>query len=166
MRLHIIECSRTYHFKRLRLCVSVSLLLLIALFSQACGDAVQQTTNAYVKARPEANEAATLMTLKTISSAQQNYLARGNSSYGTFNQLVEAGALDQRFNGETPVVGGYAFTMKLTGGQPPGYSVNADPQPSANRPITGSRHYYLDSKSGTIRVNDARQATADDSPLQ
>lgn len=134
----------------------------------ACGSA-QETTNAYSRARPAADEAAIVMALKTIANAQQTYFARSGNSYGTFDQLVEAGALDGRFRGSAPVVSGYVFKMNVApsaGGQPAlTYSVNADPQPSANAQATGTRHYFMDSNSA-IHYNESQTAAASDPLLQ
>lgn len=159
--------SNKYHFKSITVYLCAVLVLLCAVFSQACGDSVQQTTNAYVKARPEANEASTLATLKTISSAEQNYLVRAGK-YGTFDQMVGAGVLDSRFSGTAPVVNGYAFSISLPpegGDKPPGFAVNADPQPTANRPITGQRHYFMDA-AGIVHYNDTQPATSNDPALK
>jgi hypothetical protein len=169
MKLQMRADEHRNWFDSCRLHLSLSLIALCVVFSQGCGDSVEQTTNAYIKARPGADEAAIAMTLKQIASAQQNYLlTRASNSYGTFDQLVEAGFLDARFKGSAPVTHGYVFNMKLVearDGQSPSFSVNADPQPSRERPVTGTRHYYLDSSASAIRVNPDRPATASDAPL-
>jgi hypothetical protein len=142
-------------------------MTIAALFSFACS-AAQETTNAYTKARPAADSAATLMTLKQVANAQQTYFARTGASAATFDQLVESGALDERFKGASPVVGGYVFTMNVTtaspAGKPGAYSVNADPQTPA-QPSTGTRHYFMES-GGAIHYNDSQAATASDPLLQ
>jgi hypothetical protein len=140
-------------------------MAIAALFSSACS-AAQETTNAYTKARPAADSAATLITLKQLANAQQTYFAR-TASAGTFDQLVESGALDERFRGARPVVGGYVFTMNVTAtptGKPGAYSVNADPQTPA-QPSTGTRHYFMES-GGAIHYNDSQSASASDPLLQ
>lgn len=167
MRARMKRASSKYHFKSAAVYLRAATILFFALFSQACGDSVQQTTNAYVKARPEANEASTLATLKTVSSAEQNYLVQ-TGKYGTFDQLLGAGVLDSRFSGTAPVVNGYIFSISLPpagGDKPPSFAVNADPQPSASRPITGQRHYFMDA-AGIIHYNDAQAATASDPSLK
>ena len=134
----------------------------------ACGS-TEETTNTYSKARPAADEAAIVLTLKTIAAAQQTYFARSGSSYGTFDQLVESGALDGRFRGAAPVVAGYVFKMNVAptpgGQQALTYSVNADPQPTANQQTTGARHYFMDSNSA-IHYNASQTASAADPLLQ
>ena len=149
----------------IRFIASLSLALGI-LFLLSCSS-VQETTNTYTKARPAADESATLMTLKTIATAQQTYFAR-TGALGTFSQLADSGALDGRFKGDKPVVNGYAFTMNLTTlptDKQAAYSVQADPQPTANRQTTGTRHYFMDS-SGVIHYNDSQPATASDPTSQ
>ncbi|MBD0373404.1 MAG: hypothetical protein ICV60_21390 [Pyrinomonadaceae bacterium] len=138
---------------------------LCALFMLACG-AAQETANVYTKARPSADSGAALMTLKQIANAQQTYFARTGNAYGTFDQLVESGALDPRFTGTSPVVNGYVFTMKVAASTAakPAYSVNADPQP-AGGPATGTRHYFMDA-SGTIHYNETQPASFSDPVLQ
>lgn len=149
--------------------LAATLLFMLALsLLVACGSA-EETTNTYSKARPAADEAAIVITLKTIANAQQTYFARSGSSYGTFDQLVESGALDGRFRGSAPVVGGYVFKMNVApspgGQQALTYSVNADPQPAANRQTTGTRHYFMDSNS-VIHYNESQTASANDPSLQ
>jgi hypothetical protein len=136
-----------------------------ALLMLACGSA-QETTNAYTKARPGADEAATVMTLKTVASAEQTYFAR-KGSYATFEQMVDAGALDTRFAGATPALNGYVFKVNVA--QPsatPSYTVNADPQAAPSNPATtGTRHYFMDS-TGVIHYNASQAAAASDPVLQ
>lgn len=137
-----------------------------AIFMPACGGGAQETANVYTKARPAADAGAALMTLKQIANAQQTYFARTGNAYGTFDQLVDAGALDQRFAGASPVVNGYVFTMKVTPAQADksAYSVSADPQP-AGGPATGTRHYFMDA-SGVIHYNETQAASSTDPLLQ
>lgn len=134
------------------------------LFMLGCGSA-RETTNAYTKARPAADEAATLMTLKTIANAQQTYFARTGGAYGTFDQLAESGALDGRFRGARPVVNGYAFTMRVAtspADKPAAYSLNADP--AADPQASGARHYFMDG-AGAIHYNESQAAVATDPVL-
>ncbi len=102
--------------------------------------------------------------LKKIADAQQKYrTGPGGSSYGSFKQLVGAGLLDESYDSDSPVIGGYRFTMRLesgTGGRQPEFNVSADPHPADNW-LAGKYHYYMDS-SATIHGNRWRSATADD----
>jgi hypothetical protein len=76
--------------------------------------------------------------------------------------------LDSRFDGTTPVVDGYVYTMKVipksTSSQA-GYTINADPQVPTGVSATGKNFYYVDSDSNTIHVNDTAPATATDKPI-
>jgi hypothetical protein len=124
--------------------------------------ACQQYSSGLVQSAARSDEAVVLSNLKSLVLAQQSYnLSTGN--YGTFNQLTEAGYLDSRFKGEKPVVSEYVYTMTVTEKTPenpmPSYSVNADPGRSGDR---AGRHFYLDSSSTDIHVNNSQAATAAD----
>src|SRR3977135_3931051 len=61
-----------------------------------------------------ANEAAAIKSLRTIAEQQMLYYNSHNrSTFGTFDEMLKDGMLDTRFNGSTPVVEGYVFTMKV-----------------------------------------------------
>ena len=114
------------------------------------------------------NESAAVSTLNTISAAQQAYL-EVTGQYATFDQMIEAQVIGPEFAGSAPVIDGYVFTMKVAPGtetQKPFFSVNADPQVAGGDRATGVRHYYLDSNTVGIRVNDERPATASDRPRE
>jgi prepilin-type N-terminal cleavage/methylation domain-containing protein len=116
-----------------------------------------------------ANEAAAVKSLRTLAEQQMLYYnAHNRSTFGTFEEMLKEGLLDNRYAGSTPVVEGYVFTMKIipksTTAQA-GYSVNADPQVSEGVQATGKNHFYMGSDSNTIHVNDAQPATAADPPI-
>jgi prepilin-type N-terminal cleavage/methylation domain-containing protein len=116
-----------------------------------------------------ANEAAAVKTLRTIAEQQMLYYnAHQRSTFGTFEEMLKENLLDTRFSGGTPVVDGYVYTMKVipksTTAQP-GYTINADPQITEGVGATGKNHYYVDSDTNTIHVNDAQPATATDPPI-
>jgi prepilin-type N-terminal cleavage/methylation domain-containing protein len=116
-----------------------------------------------------ANEAAAVKTLRTIAEQQMLYYnAHQRSTFGTFEEMLKENLLDTRFSGGTPVVDGYVYTMKVipksTTAQP-GYTINADPQITEGVGATGKNHYYVDSNTNTIHVNDAQPATATDPPI-
>ena len=76
--------------------------------------------------------------------------------------------MDNRFEGDEPVVQGYVFKLKVTPksrNQAPSFAVNANPQVSEGISATGKRYFYIDPNVSTIRVNDEKEATAEDSPL-
>ncbi len=116
-----------------------------------------------------ANEAAAIKSLRSIAEQQMLYYNSHNrSTFGTFEEMLKDGMLDERYAGGTPVVEGYIFTMKVipkSTTSPAGYQVTADPQVTEGVGATGRNHYYLDSNSNTIRVNATQQATVTDPPL-
>jgi len=116
-----------------------------------------------------ANEAAAVKTLRTIAEQQMLYYnAHQRTTFGTFEEMLKENLLDTRFSGGTPVVDGYVYTMKVipksTTAQP-GYTINADPQITEGVGATGKNHYYVDSNTNTIHVNDSQPATATDPPI-
>jgi prepilin-type N-terminal cleavage/methylation domain-containing protein len=114
------------------------------------------------------NETAATQTINTIKQLQADYSLGHRGEYGTFEQLIKEGALDERFKGDAPVVSGYVFTMKVvpkSSGQPATYTVNADPQSSEGIGATGRRHFYFDPSLSTIRENPEQPATASDPPI-
>jgi Tfp pilus assembly protein PilE len=114
-----------------------------------------------------ANETAAIQTLNTIAVEERTYHVE-HGSYATFDQLIEDGAFDKRFAGESPVVEGYIYRLKLTpkaGNTPPAFGVNADPQQSEGFSATAKRHFYMDSTGTLIHYNEDRPATGDDPPL-
>jgi prepilin-type N-terminal cleavage/methylation domain-containing protein len=118
----------------------------------------------------QANEAAAVKTIRTISEQQMLYYNGHNrSTFGTFEQMLKDGMLDARFsNGTTPVVEGYVFSLKViqkSTGQPASYTINADPQQSEGVGATGKNHFYSDSNASTIHVNADQPAAPTDPPL-
>lgn len=142
----------------------IELMIVIAIIGILVGVGVPAWRNAVMAG----NETAAIQTLKTIATEQRTYYnQKGRSSYATFDQLIENGALDKRFAGDEPVVEGYKFTMKVTpksSSQPPAFTINADPQSSEGLGATGKRHFYIDANINTIRVNNNAPASAEDSP--
>jgi prepilin-type N-terminal cleavage/methylation domain-containing protein len=116
-----------------------------------------------------ANEAAAIKTLRSIAEQQMLYFnAHQRSSFGTFEEMRKENLLDARFDGTTPVVDGYVYTMKVipkSTTQQPGYTINADPQVATGVSATGKNHYYVDSDSNTIHVNPDQPATVSDRPI-
>ena len=116
-----------------------------------------------------ANEAAAVKTLRTIGEQQMLYYNSHNrSTFGTFDQMLKDGMLDARFAGNPPVVEGYIFTLKVipkSTNQQPSYTINADPQQTEGVGATGKNHYYVDSNTTTIHVNDSQPATVSDPPI-
>lgn len=115
------------------------------------------------------NEAAAIKHLRTIAEQQMLYYnSHQRSSYGGFDEMLKEGLLDKRFEGTTPVVEGYVFTMRVipkSTAQQAGYALNADPQVTEGVGATGKNHFYLDSNTNTIHVNDSQPATVSDPPI-
>jgi len=116
-----------------------------------------------------ANEAAAIKTLRSIAEQQMLYYnAHQRSSFGTFEEMLKENLLDTRFSGTTPVVDGYVYQMKVipkSTAQQAGYTINADPQVSEGVGATGKNHFYLDSDSNTIHVNETQPAAVADKPI-
>ena len=111
------------------------------------------------------NETAATQTLDRIKTFQAQYASRNRGKFATFDQLITAAGLDEKFAGERPVVNGYIYTMVLeepSSARPASYRVNADPQVPTGVTATGTRFFYTDSAIGTIKANDTQPAKAED----
>ena len=143
----------------------IELMIVIAII----GILVAVGIPAYQAITRAGNEAAAIKTLQNIAVNQRLYIKQKNgNAFGTFDQLINEVNLDKRFAGDAPVVSGYVFTMKITpkaSGQPPFYTINADPQNAEGLGATGKNHYYLDANSDTDKVNDQQPAGPDDAPV-
>ncbi len=135
--------------------------LLVALLPASCSTGPSSSQGGYQKSIKAVDETAAIQLLRTIATAQtQSKTTRG--SYGDFNDLVQAGLLDQRFASTSPDLNGYRFTMRASESE---FSVNADPQKSDESGTNGGRYFYLESSDGTIHVNPAKTATKSDPSL-
>lgn len=143
----------------------IELMIVIAIIGILIGVGIA----GYRAAIKAANEAAAVKTLRSIAEQQMLYFnAHQRSAFGTFEEMRKENLLDSRFDGTTPVVDGYVYTMKIipksTSAQP-GYTINADPQVASGAAATGKNHYYVDSDTNTIHVNGEQPATATDPPI-
>ena len=112
------------------------------------------------------NEAAAIETLGRIRESQAAYALGHRGDFGTFDQLIKDGSLDERFAGDSPVVSGYIYMMKVTPkstSTPSNFTVNANPQQLGT---TGSRFFYIDPGISTARANEEKEASATDPPAQ
>jgi prepilin-type N-terminal cleavage/methylation domain-containing protein len=113
-----------------------------------------------------ANEAAAIKSMRTIAEQQMLYYnSKQRTTFGNFEELRRENLLDNRYDGTTPLVEGYIFTLRViprSTSQQAGYTLNADPQISEGVSATGKNHFYLDSDTNTIHVNDSQAATASD----
>jgi prepilin-type N-terminal cleavage/methylation domain-containing protein len=143
----------------------IELMIVIAIIGILIGVGIA----GYRAAIRAANEAAAVKTLRSIAEQQMLYFnSHQRSAFGTFEEMRKENLLDSRFDGTTPVVDGYVYTMKIipksTSAQP-GYTINADPQVASGTGATGRNHYYVESDSNTIHVNAEQPASATDPPI-
>ena len=143
----------------------IELMIVIAIIGILIGVGIA----GYKAAIKAANEAAAVKTLRSIAEQQMLYFnARQRSSFGSFEEMRKENLLDARFDGTTPIVDGYVYTMKVipksTSAQP-GYTINADPQVPTGTAATGTNHFYVDSDTNTIHVNREQPASATDPPI-
>jgi hypothetical protein len=134
---------------------------LFAFCFSACSSSGNEGLGALPKSVTAADETSAIQGLRTIASAQTQAKAMRNS-YANFDALVQLGFLDERFAGSNPNIRGYRFSITANENQ---FAVNADPQPTANAPAPGGRHFYLDSTDNVIRVNSSQSATRQDPAL-
>lgn len=131
-------------------------LLLLCAGCEQYSTGIQQTV-------ARADETVVISALRTVAVAQRAYSVSNEGNFGTFEQLVEGGYLDQRFNSAKPMLKDYSLSMAVTpksSSQPDGfYSCSADPQGTGE---AAGRHYYIDSTSTDIHVNAKEPATAKD----
>lgn len=143
----------------------IELMIVIAIIGILIGVGIV----GYRAAIRAANEAAAVKTLRSIAEQQMLYYnAHQRTTFGTFEEMRKENLLDSRFDGTTPVVDGYVYTMKVipkSASAQPGYTVNADPQVATGTGATGTNHYYVDSDTNTIHVNRDQPATATDPPI-
>lgn len=143
----------------------IELMIVIAIIGILIGVGIA----GYRSAIRAANEAAAVKTLRSIAEQQMLYYnAHQRSSFGSFEEMRSENLLDSRFDGSTPVVDGYVYTLKVipkSTTQQPGYTINADPQVATGVGATGKNHYYVDSDSNIIHVNSTQPATASDPPI-
>lgn len=142
----------------------MELMIVIAII----GILVAATAIAYRSILIAGNENATIQTLDNIRKAEESYKLGNRGDYGTFDELIKAGALDKRFAGGKPVVAGYVYQIVVTKkstSQPSFYTINADPQVAEGINPTGKQHFYIDPNVSTIRSNNEQPATADDQPI-
>ena len=61
-----------------------------------------------------ANEAAAIKSLRTVAEQQMLYYnSHQRTSFGTFEELRQDNLLDNRYDGTTPLVEGYIFTLRV-----------------------------------------------------
>ena len=143
----------------------IELMIVIAII----GILIAVAVTGYKAAIKATNEAAAIKTLRTIAEQQMLfYNAHQRNKFGTFDEMLKDNLLNTRFAGNAPVVDGYVFTMRVipkSTTQQPAYTINADPQQAEGVGATGKNHFYIDSDSNTIHVNESQPATISDPPI-
>jgi len=137
-----------------------AVLLFVGCGALAC----QQYSQGLEKSVARADEVGAISALHTVVLAERNYSLSNSGAYATFQELVKTGALDQRFDSETPRLNGYLLLMTVTKGAgtvPDSFTLSADPETPATKP---GRHFFVDSQ-GMIHANPSQPATATDPPL-
>lgn len=108
------------------------------------------------------NETTAIQQLTTIRTLQNQYASKHQGKFApSFDVLIKSVSLDDKFQGENPVVNGYIFTMTVqqsSGSQPDFYSIKATPQVSEGIQATGTRWFYFDSTLGTIKYSEEGEA--------
>lgn len=134
--------------------VSVAAVFAVSIGNLAC----QSYTTGVKKTETHAGESSAIGAMRTVALAQQAHAVTNGGNHATFLQLVEGGYLDSRFNGETPELQGYVLRMNVGDKT---FSCNADPVGDEK-----GRHFYIDSSSALIRVNETQAASAKDNVLK
>lgn len=141
-----------------------NVLTMVLLLISAVGLACQSYTKGLEQSVTRADEVGAISALHTIVLAERTYSITNSGSYATFPQLVKTGALDSRFDAESPKLKGYVLVLTVSKGAGTGedsYTLSADPEGPGREP---GRHFLVDS-SGMIHVNPTQSATATDPPL-
>lgn len=139
----------------------IAFMLSIALFfllGGVAGALAMVGSSNLLASRAPSNEASALSTLRTISSAEATYSSTvGNGSYGTLEQLVESGLVDEALSkGEGA---GYRFEIRLGPSNDygaSGFEAHATPIRYGN---SGVRSFYV-SETGVVRAADVNGAEA------
>ena len=140
----------------------IELMIVIAIIALLIGVGVP----AWQSMVQSGNETTAVQSVNTIRTLQAQYASKNKGNFApTFDRLIEAVKLDEKFKGETPLVNGYIYRMTVqeaTTARPSFYSINADPQISTGLQATGSRFFYFDSTLGTIKQKEGEPAKATD----
>ena len=114
------------------------------------------------------NETAAVAVMDRMRTYQAQYASRNKGKFAKFQQLVEAGVLDQQFSADVPVVNGYKFEMQITdptSGTPADYKIWAEPVQPTGVTATGTRFFYTSSSLGTIKSHEGQRATDTDESI-
>lgn len=141
----------------------IELMIVIAIIALLIGVGVP----AWQSMVRSGNEATAVQSLTNIRTLQTQYASKHNGRFAKdFDELIKSVSLDEKFKGQKPLVNGYNFEMKVedpSTNKPSFFSVTADPQVDSGLTATGTRHFYLDSTTATIKfTEESRPAKADD----
>jgi hypothetical protein len=135
----------------LKICIWTFLCLIPA---AAC----HQLNVAFVKNNLTDNELYALQSIKTISELQMQSASQHQGKFAAdFDELVKSVALDDKFTGQNPVVGGYVYSLQvenLSANEPASFYITADPLVSNSFFQTAQKHFYYDSAIGSIRATE------------
>jgi hypothetical protein len=137
----------------------LAVAVLLCIGSLSC----QQYSSGLQQSASRADETSATGALRTIVLAQQTYAATHEGNYGTFQQLSDAGYLDERFKSSQPTIKDYVLSMEVgKKADGPYYNCRADPVNAGER---NGRHFFIDG-STILRVNATQPATASDPAFQ
>ena len=134
-----------------RIAIAAVFINLLVCVNSGCGGMQEM-----VKSVQRGNEAVVLTNLRMIQQAQQSFSISNGGRFGTFDELVKNGLLNDTFKGQKPVLTEYAYTMTLSKAKNGMnfYTVNADP----NNPNAGTAHFYIDSNTNQIKFDEKAPA--------
>jgi prepilin-type N-terminal cleavage/methylation domain-containing protein len=141
----------------------LELMIVIAIIGLLIGVA----TFGWQLAQKSGNESSAVGQISTLRTLEADYASKNHGQFATFADLTQKSGLDERFQGEQPVVNGYIYTItvvKSNGTTPASYTVSADPQQAEGAMATGNRHFYFDSGLSTIKATDENRAAKADDP--
>lgn len=140
----------------------IELMIVIAIIGLLIGVG----TYAWRSVMQSGDETAAAQAMRNIQTLQSQYAGKNRGKFASFDELILKVGLDERFQGESPVVNGYIFSMVIeeqSGSKIASYKLSADPiGDDANKP--GIRHFYVDSDSGVIRASDDGNPATAQSP--
>ncbi|MEZ5426562.1 MAG: prepilin-type N-terminal cleavage/methylation domain-containing protein [Pyrinomonadaceae bacterium] len=136
----------------------IELMIVIAIIALLIGVGVP----AWQSMVRSGNETTAIQSMTTIRTLQSQYASKHQGRFApTFDELRKSVSLDEKFEGENPVVNGYIFTLTVqepSGSQPAFYSIKANPQVAEGIQATGTRWFYFDSTLGTIKYSEEGEA--------
>ena len=133
-----------------------SLLVMSACLFAGCGVTSDKPAEQSVLVTA-ANETAALARLRAVVEAERRYQVESGGDYGTLDQLVQKGYLNDPSRGKLT---GYRFRVKVRTG---GFEATAVPEKAG---VTGTRSFYVDEQN-VVHGGDKKggEATSSDPEL-